>query len=281
MAGHGADQGGGGTYPGPHLFNSPVGVGVLADGCGDLTPEPWPRGRRRRGWLDRAGALDVCAAGRGWRRKARGHHCPRPGTSPCPHRTATHGLPGGSRLHHRHRRGHRRGGPVRCKVRVDRLDRLDAAERDALREDVLAPLTAHAAEVASSAETLPSSDNVWLAEVRDGMEVTLHARFITAVYQQGSLTSTEPMRRLTWPRQTLRSPRVGVVARRKAATRDPAGERWMASGGTTRPSTAYGYLYRSQTRSASGARALEAGGGHGRGRLVRLRPDLNPRRSDL
>ena len=135
------------------------------------------------------------------------------------------------------------------RVRVDRLDRLDAAEREALREDVLAPLTAHAAEVEAIMETLPSADNAWLAEVRDGMEVTLHRlRFIVAVYQAGlaHFDGADPSTHLAEADAAFAAGQE-VVARRKAATRDPAGERWMAPAWDNPTIYQYGYLYRSDT----------------------------------
>ena len=135
------------------------------------------------------------------------------------------------------------------RVRVDRLDRLDAAGREALRDDVLVPLAVHAAEVEAIIETLPSSDNAWLAEVRDGMEVTLHRlNFVAAVYQAGLIhfEGGDPTAQLAAADAAFAGGQA-VVSRRKSATQDPEGERWMTPAWDNPTIYQYGYLYRSDT----------------------------------
>ena len=135
------------------------------------------------------------------------------------------------------------------RVRVDRLDRLDAAGREALRDDVLVPLAVHAAEVEAIIETLPSSDNAWLAEVRDGMEVTLHRlNFVAAVYQAGLIhfDGGDPTAQLAAADAAFAGGQA-VVSRRKSATQDPEGDRWMTPAWDNPTIYQYGYLYRSDT----------------------------------
>ena len=81
------------------------------------------------------------------------------------------------------------------------------------------------------------------------MEVTLHRlRFIVAVYQAGlaHFDGADPSTHLTEADAAFAAGQE-VVARRKAATRDPAGERWMAPAWDNPTIYQYGYLYRSDT----------------------------------
>ena len=135
------------------------------------------------------------------------------------------------------------------RVRVDRLDRLDESGREALRADVLVPLASHAAELEAIIGTLPATDNPWISEVRDGMEVTLHRlHFVAAIYEAG-LTHLEGGNPASLLAEADAAYAAGmtVVARRKAATQDPEGTRWMASAWDNPTIYQYGYLYRSDT----------------------------------
>ncbi len=135
------------------------------------------------------------------------------------------------------------------RVRVDRLDRLSEAERQALRVEVLDPLDAHQADVREVLEALPEGSDPWTSEVRDGVEVTaLRARFVSSLYRAGLafLEGDDPSGFLRSADDALEAGRE-VVARRRAGTHDPDGDQWMAPAWSNPTIYQYGYLYRSDT----------------------------------